>query len=92
MKSAGIDHYFEEIITVDKAKALKPDKAIFDYALKCTNASVSSSLMIGDNYEADIKGAINANFKTVFYNPERQKTLEKPTFDIATLVEIKTFL
>jgi YjjG family noncanonical pyrimidine nucleotidase len=92
MQSSGIHHYFEEIITVDKAKALKPDKAIFEYALKCTNASVSNSLMIGDNYEADIKGAINADFYTVFYNPARQKTIEKPTFDILKLVEIKQFL
>ena len=92
MQSSAIHHYFEEIITVDKAKALKPDKAIFDYALQCTNASVSNSLMIGDNYEADIKGAINANFHTVFYNPARQKTVEKPTFDILKLAEIKQFL
>lgn len=92
MKSSAIHHYFEEIITVDKAKALKPDKAIFEYALKCTNASVSNSLMIGDNYEADIRGAINAQFHTVFYNPDKQETVEKPTFDIATLAELKTFL
>ena len=92
MQSSAIHHYFEEIITVDKAKALKPAKAIFEYALKCTNASVSNSLMIGDNYEADIKGAINANFDTVFYNPARQKTVEKPTFDILKLIEIKQFL
>jgi FMN phosphatase YigB (HAD superfamily) len=60
--------------------------------LKCTNASLSTSLMIGDNYEADIKGAMNANFDTVFYNPAQQKTVEKPTFDIAKLIEIKAFL
>ena len=92
MESSGIAHYFEEIITFDKAKALKPDKAIFDYALKSTKATLSNSLMIGDNYEADIKGAINAAFDTVFYNPARQKTVEKPTFDIVQLVELKRFL
>ncbi len=92
MTSSGILHYFEEIITVDKAKALKPDKAIFDYALKCANASVSSSLMIGDNYEADIKGAINAEFYTVFYNPAQQKTVEKPTHDILKLTDMIHFL
>lgn len=92
MTSSGILHYFEELITVDKAKALKPDRAIFDYALKCTNASSSTSLMIGDNYEADIRGAMNADFHVVFYNPARQKTVEKPTFDIVHLIEIKQFL
>jgi YjjG family noncanonical pyrimidine nucleotidase len=92
MQSSGILHYFQELITVDNAKALKPDKAIFDYALKSANASVSNSLMIGDNYEADIKGALNANFDVVFYNPAGQKTVEKPTFDILKLTELKQFL
>jgi YjjG family noncanonical pyrimidine nucleotidase len=92
MQSSGILHYFDAIITVDKAKALKPDKAIFDYALKYTNASLSTPLMIGDNYEADIKGAINAQFDTVFYNPAKQKTVEKPTFDISKLIDLKQFL
>jgi putative hydrolase of the HAD superfamily len=92
MRSGGIEHYFEAIITKEKANARKPEKAIFDYALNHTNASISNSLMIGDNYEADIKGAINANFDTVFYNPEKRETLEKPTFEIVELIKMKDFL
>ena len=92
MRSGGIDHYFEEVITNEKANARKPEKAIFEYALNRANASISNSLMIGDNYEADIKGAINAQFDTVFYNPERRETVEKPTFEIVRLTEIKDFL
>lgn len=92
MRSGGIEHYFEEVITNEKANARKPDKAIFDYALNRANASISNSLMIGDNYEADIKGAINAQFDTVFYNPERRETVEKPTFEICRLTEMKLFL
>lgn len=92
MKSSAIDHYFIEVITNERAKALKPEKAIFDYARYRTNALFSNSLMIGDNYEADIKGAINANFDTVFYNPEKQKTVQKPTFEIAHLTQMKDFL
>lgn len=92
MRSGGIEHYFEEVITNEKANARKPEKAIFDYALNRANASISNSLMIGDNYEADIKGAINAQFDTVFYNPEKRETIEKPTFEIVQLIEMKTFL
>jgi YjjG family noncanonical pyrimidine nucleotidase len=92
MKNSGIDHYFDKLITNEKAKALKPDKAIFDFALNYANASLSSSLMIGDNYIADIKGAMNAQFDTVFYNPAKQDIQEKPTFEIFNLIEIKEFL
>jgi YjjG family noncanonical pyrimidine nucleotidase len=92
MQSSGIDHYFDKLITNEKAKALKPDKVIFNYALTYANASLSNSLMIGDNYIADIKGAMNAQFDTVFYNPAKQEIQEKPTFEIFNLIEIKDFL
>lgn len=92
MESSAILHYFNEIITNERAEARKPDKQIFEYAINLTNASLSNSLMIGDNYEADIKGAMNANLDTVFYNPEKQSIIEKPTFEILNLVDLKDFL
>jgi YjjG family noncanonical pyrimidine nucleotidase len=92
MENSGILHYFDAIITNEIANARKPEKGIFDHALKQTNASFSRSLMIGDNYEADILGAKNADFDTVFYNPEKQETIEKPTFEIFKLTDMKAFL
>jgi YjjG family noncanonical pyrimidine nucleotidase len=92
MENSGILHYFDAIITNEIANARKPEKGIFDHALKLANAPLSSSLMIGDNYEADILGAKNADFDTVFYNPEKQEIIEKPTFEIFKLTDMKTFL
>lgn len=88
LKSSEITHYFGEIITNERANARKPDKQIFEYAIQTTNASIDSSLMIGDNYEADIRGAMNANLDTVFYNPDKIKISEKPTFEIIHLEEL----
>ena len=92
MKSSEIHHYFGEIITNELAGTRKPDRRIFDYAVDVTKADLSESLMIGDNYEADILGAINANMDTVFYNPDDIPTGQKPTFDIKKLVELKEIL
>lgn len=92
MKSSEIHHYFGEIITNELAGTRKPDRRIFDYAIEVTKADLAESLMIGDNYEADILGAINANMDTVFYNPEDIPTGQKPTFDIKKLVELKGIL
>lgn len=92
MKSSEIHHYFGEIITNELAGTRKPDRRIFDYALETTKANLAESLMIGDNYEADILGAINANIDTVFYNPDNIPTEQKPTFDIKKLVELKEIL
>jgi putative hydrolase of the HAD superfamily len=92
MKSSEIHHYFGEIITNELAGTRKPDRGIFDYAIDITKANLVESLMIGDNYEADILGAINVNMDTVFYNPENISTGQKPTFDINKLVELKEIL
>jgi putative hydrolase of the HAD superfamily len=92
MKSSEIHHYFGEIITNELAGTRKPDRRIFDYAIDVTKANLVESLMIGDNYEADILGAINVNMDTVFYNPENISTGQKPTFDINKLVELKEIL
>lgn len=92
MKSSEIHHYFGEIITNELAGTRKPDRRIFDYALETTKANLAESLMIGDNYEADILGAISANMDTVFYNPDNIPTGQKPTFDIKKLVELKEIL
>jgi len=92
IKSSKIDHYFREVITNERAEARKPDKRIFDYAVHVTKARLEESLMIGDNYEADILGAINAQMDSVFYNPDGIEAGTKPTYDIKKLIELKEIL
>ena len=88
MKSSEIHHYFDKIITNELAGTRKPDRRIFDYAIEVTKANLAQSLMIGDNYEADILGAMSANMDTVFYNPDNIPTGQKPTFEVKQLIEL----
>lgn len=79
LQSAGLRGYFQEVITSEAAQSLKPNRAIFDYALKQSKAHPDESIMIGDNQEADIQGATHAGLDTVFVNhlqvvPEVQST------------------
>jgi putative hydrolase of the HAD superfamily len=92
INSSKIGHYFKEVITNERADARKPDKRIFDYAIQITNAKLSESIMIGDNFEADILGAINAQMDSVFYNPDGITATQKPTFEIKKLMELKEIL
>lgn len=92
INSSKIGHYFKEVITNERAEARKPDKRIFDYAIQVTNARLSESIMIGDNFEADILGAINARMASVFYNPDSFVATQRPTFEIKKLVELKEIL
>ena len=45
--------------------------------------------MIGDNIEADIKGAMNAGFDTIFVNHLKVVTDVKPTYIIHHLKELE---
>jgi YjjG family noncanonical pyrimidine nucleotidase len=93
MQSSEIFHYFGEVITNERANARKPEKEIFDYAIKLTNATFQESIMIGDNYEADILGGISAGIDTVFYNPSGEGITHKnPTYEIDNLLELKKIL
>jgi putative hydrolase of the HAD superfamily len=82
MDSAEIAHYFINVVTSENANAKKPDPLVFEYALQISGATAAESLMIGDNYEADILGAKRAGLDTVFYNPAGQAVDEQPTYNI----------
>jgi YjjG family noncanonical pyrimidine nucleotidase len=88
MKSSGIVHYFEHIVTHEKANARKPDKEIFEYALDLSNAKVENSIMIGDSIIADIQGALSSNIDTIFYNSEFIDHDISTTYEVNYLSEI----
>ena len=68
MQSAGIAHYFDGVVLSEDIGVNKPHRAIFDHALRVAGVTADRALMIGDNYEVDIKGAHGAGIDQVFYN------------------------
>ena len=65
-----LSKYFRKIFISEEVGAQKPKKEIFEHAIKSMNAPKSSSLMIGDSWEADIVGAMNFGIDQVYYNPK----------------------
>jgi putative hydrolase of the HAD superfamily len=89
LKYSNLTGYFNEVITSEKAGSLKPHKEIFEFALQATGADVTNSIMIGDNIEADIKGAMSAGLDTIFVNHLQVETDVKPTYIIHHLKELE---
>jgi len=89
LKHSNLTDYFKEVITSEKSGSLKPQKAIFEFALNITNANAGESIMIGDNIEADIKGAMGVGLDTVFVNHLKIETDVKPTYTIHHLKELE---
>lgn len=89
LSNSNLTKYFKEVITSENANSLKPNKEIFEFALKISGASLNESIMIGDNIDADIKGAMNAGLDTVFVNYLHIETDVKPTYTIHHLKELE---
>lgn len=92
LRSSGIHHFFENIITSDGAGYRKPDVKIFEHALEAASAKSDESIMVGDGLEVDIAGARNAGWDTVFFNPLKLEHQQEVTYEIRSLEELKSFL
>lgn len=72
--NSNIVHYFETITNSENAGVKKPHPQIFNYALDLAKCSKETSIMIGDNLEADIEGALNVGLDVIFFNEHNLET------------------
>ncbi|HEY9221221.1 MAG TPA: YjjG family noncanonical pyrimidine nucleotidase [Lutibacter sp.] len=91
IENSGIAKYFDKIITSEDAGVKKPNPIIFEYALEITKAVSAESIMIGDNWEADIMGAKDAGFDVIFCNFNAEP-VSKNIKSVTNLMEIKRYL
>lgn len=89
LKYSGLTPYFVEVITSEASNSLKPQKEIFEYALKKTGAGIRQSIMLGDDLEADIGGARNAGLDQVFVNHKKIEGPVHATYTVHNLEELK---
>ncbi|MEZ4800356.1 MAG: YjjG family noncanonical pyrimidine nucleotidase [Flavobacteriales bacterium] len=66
MDAGNLNQYITEMINSEDVGKRKPNPEIFEYALKVTGAKVEESLMIGDDWDADIVGARTFGMDQVF--------------------------
>jgi len=92
LDNAQIGHFFSSVITSETACCLKPNKEIFDFAIRGAGCCYHESIMLGDNLDADILGAMNAGMDTIFVNHINQETTLKPTHIIYHLKELEVIL
>lgn len=92
LDNAQIGHYFSSVITSEAAGCLKPHKEIFDFAIGKAGCCYREGIMIGDNLDADILGAINAGMDTIFVNHIHEPTTLQPTHIIYHLKELEDIL
>lgn len=89
--NSGILSYFTTITNSEEAGVKKPNPVIFHQALKISGAQIGDSIMIGDNYEADILGAEAIGIKTICFNYHEELIPEKYV-QVSELKQIKMYL
>lgn len=82
LASSGLSKFIRKLVLSDDCGITKPLPGIFAYALEACGAVAESSIMIGDNYDADICGAKNVGWRTIFFN----KNGDAGTFESADAV------
>lgn len=59
IRNSGLSPYFSKVFISEVIKTPKPGKEIFEYAIKSTNAKKDRCIMIGDDWDVDIQGALS---------------------------------
>jgi len=89
---SGIAPYFQTITSADTVGVRKPRPEIFEYSLKLAGASKEESILIGDDWIADVVGAQNFGMDVIFFDVLNENKQEKDLKVIKHLLQIKEYL
>ncbi|MEY8761532.1 YjjG family noncanonical pyrimidine nucleotidase [Chryseobacterium tongliaoense] len=89
---SGIDKYFQTITSADSVGVRKPNPLIFEYSLGLSNADKEESILIGDDWIADVIGAQRFGMDVIFFDVYRENRPEENLKSITHLLQIKDYL
>ncbi|MDR6737569.1 YjjG family noncanonical pyrimidine nucleotidase [Sphingobacterium sp. 2149] len=92
LEKSDLRKYFKHIFISEVVGVNKPDPRIFEFAMATAFAQPQLSLMIGDNLDADIRGAVNAGMDAIFFNPTSAEKPEDVDHMIIDLKELQSIL
>ena len=79
LKNSGLAPLTDAVVLSDDAGFNKPDPRIFHYASTLAGSTPDRSLMVGDNPDTDIAGALAAGWHAIYYD----KGNETPHTEVA---------
>ena len=86
LESSQLLPYFKKIYTSERIGSKKPHKLFFEYAIKSSNAKKTNSLVIGDGWNSDIKGAASFGIDSIYIN---NNTIEANTSSVKSISNLK---
>ena len=89
---SGIKNYFATITSADELNIRKPHPEIYAHALQKAGAAAGESVMIGDDWVADVEGGKAFGLKVVFFDVFDDKYTAEGVDVIRHLSELKQLL
>ena len=91
LSNSGLDKYFKTVTNSEMAGVKKPNPKIYEHALSLCNVSKANAIMIGDDIEADVYGALRFGIDAIYFNEHK---VEVPTHikQVNHLLELKMML
>ncbi|WP_452228645.1 MULTISPECIES: YjjG family noncanonical pyrimidine nucleotidase [unclassified Lacinutrix] len=90
LKNSNIDTYFKTVTNSEMVGVKKPNPKIFNHALDLAQTTKAQSIMIGDNYEADILGALDFGIDAICFNYHKF-SLDSKIKKVDSLLELKCY-
>ncbi len=87
-----IDTYFQTITSADTVGVRKPRPEIFEYSLNLAGAEKENSILIGDDWIADVIGAQRFGMDVIFFDVLNENREEEGLKVIKHLLQIKEYL
>jgi putative hydrolase of the HAD superfamily len=77
IETSGLKPFFDKIFISEEIKSPKPEREIFEYSIKSSNAKKNNSIMVGDDWEIDVLGAVNCGIDAIHYQSNPLENLTK---------------
>lgn len=92
LSESKIADYFQEVILSERVGVKKPHPFIFKKAMSLAKAKSTNSIMIGDDWYADIYGASRVGMDSIYFNPDKVEHNNKVDLQITCLSELLEIL
>ena len=91
---SGLRDCFAHIVLSEEVGCQKPNPRIFEEALRMNDLSAEDVVMIGDSWNSDIQGAINAGIDQIWIRKSKDPLLEgqSATYLVQSLSEVMEIL
>lgn len=87
--NCGLRDYFTHVLVSEQIGFKKPHPAIFHHAAALSRVLPEDCVMVGDNLEADVLGAIEAGMQACLFDPHDLHPAAKGYLKIGCLSELK---